>query len=182
MSRLVARILLAILMLPAASMVYLVIVVMAFDGARMRGVGPWFLAGAVTWAFVAFYWFLLWRDTVKWTQERMTMAFLSALGCCLPASLAGIVTSRVERDFGAFVATATAILLWLIAITLISRETAQERGERLRSIRKGGIVCPSCGYNLTGLQGTRCPECGTFYTLDELLAGQPSRADADVDD
>ena len=63
-----------------------------------------------------------------------------------------------------------------------SRETATERSERLRSLNKTAVACPKCGYNLTGLQGTRCPECGTLYTIDELLAEQPSRADRDMND
>jgi len=28
--------------------------------------------------------------------------------------------------------------------------------------------CPNCGYSLTGLRWTRCPECGDEPTLDEL--------------
>src|SRR5829696_3439901 len=37
------------------------------------------------------------------------------------------------------------------------------------------IVCPKCGYSLTGLAEARCPECGSQYTLGELLASQPGR-------
>ncbi|MDB5303490.1 MAG: hypothetical protein JWM97_1039, partial [Phycisphaerales bacterium] len=37
------------------------------------------------------------------------------------------------------------------------------------------VVCPTCGYNLTGLTATRCPECGSQFTLDELMAAQPGR-------
>ncbi len=29
-------------------------------------------------------------------------------------------------------------------------------------------VCPACGYNLTGLDEPRCPECGGRYTWKEL--------------
>ena len=35
------------------------------------------------------------------------------------------------------------------------------------------LRCPSCGYRMVGLHESRCPECGTTYTLDELLARQP---------
>jgi hypothetical protein len=28
--------------------------------------------------------------------------------------------------------------------------------------------CPTCGYELTGRAGARCPECGTIWTDDEL--------------
>ena len=56
-----------------------------------------------------------------------------------------------------------------------------ERAERLRSSGRANIVCPTCGYNLTGLTNARCPECGGQFTLDELLAAQPARADAEVE-
>ena len=37
------------------------------------------------------------------------------------------------------------------------------------------ILCPVCGYNLTGLREARCPECGGTFTLDQLAASQPQR-------
>jgi hypothetical protein len=30
--------------------------------------------------------------------------------------------------------------------------------------------CPKCGYNLRGLRGDTCPECGTRINLDTILA------------
>ena len=34
------------------------------------------------------------------------------------------------------------------------------------------LNCPSCGYSMVGLEQSRCPECGTGYTLDELIQRQ----------
>ena len=59
-------------------------------------------------------------------------------------------------------------------------ETARERAERLNASGRDGVVCPTCGYNLTGLTEPRCPECGSQFTLDQLLASQPSRATAEL--
>jgi hypothetical protein len=107
--------------------------------------------------------------------------FLAAGGAVVVGFMAGVLVYPIERDVGEFVGCVTAPLAWLIAATIIWRETPLERSQRLGPISKTGIVCPNCGYNLTGLQSTRCPECGTQYTLDELLASQPSRR-ADVAD
>jgi len=37
------------------------------------------------------------------------------------------------------------------------------------------IACPSCGYNLTGLSEARCPEYGSRFTLDQLVASLARR-------
>ncbi|MBN1513098.1 MAG: hypothetical protein JXB13_13875 [Phycisphaerae bacterium] len=34
------------------------------------------------------------------------------------------------------------------------------------------VNCPSCGYSMVGLEQSRCPECGSQYTLDELIRRQ----------
>jgi hypothetical protein len=39
------------------------------------------------------------------------------------------------------------------------------------------VVCPLCGYNLTGLRQAACPECGDTFTLDQLAAAQPRAVD-----
>lgn len=42
--------------------------------------------------------------------------------------------------------------------------------------------CPGCGYDLTGLSQNRCPECGRWYTIPDLIRAwrerQASRAQA----
>ena len=45
--------------------------------------------------------------------------------------------------------------------------------------RDGGLICPNCEYNLTGLPEHRCPECGEEFDVDELsliAAGVPMPA------
>ena len=34
------------------------------------------------------------------------------------------------------------------------------------------LRCPKCGYRMVGLREARCPECGTEYTLDDLVGKQ----------
>lgn len=34
------------------------------------------------------------------------------------------------------------------------------------------VFCPRCRYSMVGLRESRCPECGTQYTLDDLIRQQ----------
>jgi uncharacterized paraquat-inducible protein A len=181
MSQLVSRILLAVLMLPAASLIYL-ITYLASDRTFGYSSRPWphMMSGLSVWCFVAIYWFWLWRGGVQWNSSRTMWTFLAVGGAIVVGFMAGLLVYPIESIVGEFVGSVTAPLVWLIAVTIIWRETSRERAARLKSTSKDAIVCPKCGYNLTGLQGTRCPECGTQYTLDELLLGQPSRVEKDV--
>ena len=63
------------------------------------------------------------------------------------------------------------------AIILIWVQAFRRRGPRWRSLHNPqdgmpDVLCPSCGYRMVGLTESRCPECGTVYTLDELIAKQ----------
>jgi predicted MFS family arabinose efflux permease len=178
MSRLVARILLAVLMLPAAAMVYIV-TVFALDQSFRRNESVLMIAsGCVMWGFIVGYWLILWHGMVDFTPRRIGMTILAAIISILIGSIIGGMVAASQPGFGAFVGSVAAPLCWLIGVTFIWRETAEERTERIRAITKSAVVCPKCGYNLTGLQTARCPECGSQFTLDELLAAQPNRAEA----
>lgn len=37
------------------------------------------------------------------------------------------------------------------------------------------LCCPKCGYDLTGLRESRCPECGAAFDLAALAQGQSIR-------
>ena len=38
-----------------------------------------------------------------------------------------------------------------------------------RPIPDIGLICPNCDYSLTGLDNSRCPECGVRFSLREML-------------
>ena len=186
MSQLIARILLSIFVFPLAGILYTVIVVVAMDQLRGqyrydRDLYAFLLAGLCTWAFIAGYWIMLWHKSVNWVQGRAMGTFGAAVASAIVATVVGVMVSGVDRGFGAFVGTVVAPLLWLVATVFIWRESAQERAARLDHAGKDSIVCPTCGYNLTGLRESRCPECGTQFTLDQLLASQPSRVQGEIE-
>lgn len=180
MSPLISRILLAVFMLPLAAMVYLGVFVPAESSRRWSSGSSsrfqhFVIAGIVSWAFIAIYWTLLWRQSVRLTTVRVTWGFGVGLIAAIVAVLVGSVLGSVNEGFGYFMGSAIAPMLWVVATIFVSRETPAERTERLRASGRDAVVCPTCGYNLTGLTATRCPECGSQFTLDELMAAQPGR-------
>jgi hypothetical protein len=182
MSQLLARIMLAIFMLPCAAVLY-VIAVVSVDSRHLfsypvRRYAMWFIAGAVSWTFIAIYWSLLWKASVQWTRQRVRRSLVASAVALGVGVVAGTLMSPVDTDFGIWVGTVIAPLVWLILTTLAWRETAAERAARATG--QAALTCPTCGYNLTGLQGTRCPECGTLFTVDELISRQTRHSEADL--
>jgi hypothetical protein len=134
----------------------------------------------VVWTFIACYWTLLWSKTVRWTIWRIRLTLTAAVVGAGVGAASGALVGMLDDSFGAFLGGVTTILFWLLGTVLIWRETTAERVERLRARSPEAMVCPSCGYNLTGLRQTTCPECGARYTIDELAALQPDRETADL--
>jgi hypothetical protein len=192
MSRLISRILLTILMLPLAAAVYFIMFFIVIERARSSGnwnypereIRAFVAGGAMTWAFVAIYWSMLWRKSVSWTKRRAWQTFAGAGAAVIAAGIIAVIFGIIADDDAlapSFVATCLAPALWLVATTFIWRETAAERAARIQSTGKGALTCPTCGYNLTGLTEARCPECGSKFTIDELLAQQPHMAGAELE-
>ena len=182
MTQLLARIMLALLMLPLASLVYLLAFAFIESELLHRDEQALLVAGVVSAVFVAVYWVLLWHRTVRWTEARVWATIgAPVLAVAISLALGAWMGMMVEEELGIFVGTATAILLWLVGTVFAWRETAAERAARFGSGQDGSsaIACPHCGYNLTGLASTQCPECGARFTLDELIAAR--RADAEID-
>lgn len=191
MSRLVSRILLTVLMFPLASLLYVVTLVFYLRSARYS-YGPYYgmrevdtaniVSGLVAWIFIALYWVQLWRQSVHWSARRVRQTLWLVLAAIVAGIVVAMIVWPIERNFGAFVGSALAPLLWVVGTIFVWRETSEESARRMGSAGRGaGLVCPSCGYNLTGLREARCPECGTQYTLDELFAAQPARAPAEIE-
>ena len=43
---------------------------------------------------------------------------------------------------------------------------------KLRDLGEDDILCPCCGYNLRGIEGPRCPECGREFEWEQLRHSQ----------
>ncbi len=179
MSHLIARILLAILMWPLAAMVYLIAFVVLAGMFRWGRPYEFWGAGALAWGFVGGYWLLLWYRSVRWDGGRVGLTLASTVAALVISVLAAPALNAVERGFGHFAGSALFPLLWVVGTIFVWRESAAERRARLGS--HDALVCPQCGYNLTGLSEARCPECGTRYTLSDLYARQPSREATEIE-
>src|SRR5256885_8168351 len=100
MSHLLSRILLAMLMLPLAAMVYVVVFfVNAFRNGWGSDMSSNVVAGGVTWVFMAVYWYLLWRRAVRWTRRRVLLTagavlVSAAAGVAIWLGLSALVTER----------------------------------------------------------------------------------------
>jgi hypothetical protein len=178
MTRLIARLVLAMLILPLSGTVF-VLFVAAFAA---RGGPPHPLALVGMWAgvygFIGAYWVLLWRGLVRWTRQRVLYTVLAAPLALLLGTLTGLAFVGgvgMPAEPGMLVGGGVPPIAWVLATVLIWRETPQERIARLTAAGTENISCPVCGYNMTGLHESRCPECGAQFTLDELLQAQPHR-------
>jgi len=179
MSNLIVRLLLSILLVPLALIFFVVLGVISNRGGRTES---FWIAALATWSFVAVYWIVLWRQAVRWNSTRTGLTVIVAFISALISFAIATLLDGIERGFGDVIGSMTAPLLWLAGTVLVWRESAVERMERLRSRGSKVLVCPACGYNLTGLREVRCPECGMQMTLDELIAAQPSQAGAELND
>ncbi|HEX4124280.1 MAG TPA: hypothetical protein VHY37_06090 [Tepidisphaeraceae bacterium] len=189
MSRLVSRILLSIFMFPLAVLFYGFVAaaleqMLRGPSYRNEDIVVFLISSILTWAAVAGYWILLWWTGVNWTPTRIGGSVVAAALAAVAGGAAGMLASSLldihDTSFGVFLAGILAILLWLIATVLLWRESPAERAARFKGSNRSAITCPTCGYNLTGLSQSRCPECGSTFTLDQLLALQPG-ADKEID-
>jgi hypothetical protein len=106
MSHLLARIMLALLMLPLGTLAYVVV----FVGADKSGGGfnAFVLADVVSGAFVAAYWVLLWRKFVAWTSRRLGVT----AGAAAVAAVAGLGVGGWGADHVS--PSRTIVALWRI--------------------------------------------------------------------
>lgn len=184
MSPLVSRILLTILLFPTA-LLFLFLTFLFLDqlgsGSDLETIGGGTL---MTCGYMIVYWLLVWCRDVRWTPARRRSTWLAAgVAAALGGTLGFTILVSVPKDEELAVVSGslTATLLWIVATVLLWRETPDERGARLARAGADTLVCPSCGYNLTGLREARCPECGAAFTLNDLLASQPGREQVEIE-
>jgi hypothetical protein len=184
MSRLIARILLTILIFPAATLFYFISFLLIERRFFSDDDTAIVLATVLTCLFMAGYWLALWRRTVNWTRQRVRRT-MWAVGIAVFAggAIGGMIRLALdyEQVIGTCLGSLSAAVMWIILTIFVWRETESERAARLSRANADVLICPTCGYNLTGLRESRCPECGASFTLNELLAAQPSRVPAEIE-
>jgi len=182
MTATIARLILAMLILPATGAVF----VLSFIALVVRG-GPgapsaWgvLTVWGIVYSFVATYWILLWRSTVKWTPPRVRNTALAGAAALVGGAALAAAIMSINRNIppgpAMMLGGGGVPIVWVLATVLLWRETPAERLARMSSlISNPTLLCPFCGYNLSGLREARCPECGSSFTLDQLAASQPQR-------
>lgn len=173
MPKLVARILLALLVIPGTVFVWVVTFMMT-DARPIDTDHCAVIASLASCLFTAVYWTAVWRRDVRWTPAKVLASVLSVVGAGLLGIVLMALLGPITYGFQAIqVATLGAQSAWLVATILLWRDTTPRPAAKADE-----IVCPACGYNLAGLTEIRCPECGARFTVDDLFARQPGRRTA----
>lgn len=107
-------------------------------------------------------------------SRKMTRAVVGSLGVVIVVVFLGITIDRAFRG-GEDVLIAAVIFLGACGVVLLWAPVIM--GWRyakpvLTPENLVDVACPSCGYSMIGLRSLRCPECGTEYTVDDLIRRQ----------
>jgi hypothetical protein len=178
MTRTVARLILAMLLLPCTGAVFLLLILaLVVPAGAPPAVGRLLLVWSLLYLFVGAYWFALWRDMVTWNRRRVLLTALatalSLAGGCGVALGCLAVLPVLRAPPAVLIGGGTVPITWVLSTVLVWRETAAERLARLTAHGMPVIACPLCGYNLAGLTEARCPECGASFTLEQILLARP---------
>jgi len=111
-------------------------------------------------------WMLIWRGAVVWSAKVLLKTILLAMVMMVVPSLGILLTSSANPilDILTHVTPIIGWGLWMASTVRYWPMKVSAGGDGLTP------KCLQCGYLLTGLRGTRCPECGDEPTLDELWA------------
>jgi hypothetical protein len=171
MNQVVVRVMLAVLLIAAIPLICTVSAVILYQWFRVRG-DSWIFGGfLITACYLVVGWHAIWHGQIIWTGRRSVLTGLSLFGALLPAMVLGAAVSALAGDdIGMVTGACVWALVWLTSTLFVWRESPAEWALRLGRAPGNVVGCPNCGYNLTGLYEARCPECGSRYTLDQLLA------------
>ena len=180
MTRTVARLILAMLLLPCTGAVFILLMFLTVGRSTAPGpppVGRLLLMWSLLYVFVGVYWVVLWHDMVSWNSRRVILTGLAtvlALAGGVAVALGCIALNpSMPPPMGVMVGGGTVPITWVLSTVLVWRETAAERLGRLTAHGMPALACPLCGYNLAGLTEARCPECGASFTLEQVLLARP---------
>lgn len=122
--------------------------------------------------FLIVSWTVIWFGEIQWNTFRIVASIAVAGGGSIAGLIIGALCGAItnEEEIGILIGGAFAAVFWIFGTAIAWRETKSERAARLQHLGINAVACPNCGYNLTGLSQSNCPECGSSYTLDQLFA------------
>lgn len=149
MTRLIARLILAMLILPVAGALFVFLFIVLMSAGRTPSLFRVLAFWAVIYLFVVVYWVLLWRSVVRWTRQRvvrtvLAMALALVFGTMFGAGLMEVGLGR-DKELALFVGGGVVPMVWVLATVLIWRETPSERIERISLAGREAVCCPICG-------------------------------------
>ncbi len=183
MTRLLVRLVLAMLTLPICGAVFVAGMLLAVATAPGGG-PPTPIAVSLVWLVVYLvlgaYWTLVWAALVRWTARRVALTAIAALPSVAIALVFVLLASSLgpaapPGEIAAILGGGLPPIAWVFATMLIWRETAAERAERLARLGVEALRCPLCAYSMRGLHTSDCPECGARFTIEQLLSAQACR-------
>ena len=132
-----------------------------------------FLAAMASGGFLAA---CAWLWTRSGRRNRVAGPVLLTLGIAAATFALAVVVDSNLRGASEMVVVGF-VLLAGACVILVWLNVYRTSGPKWRALhdRQDGfpdVRCPTCNYRMVGLSESRCPECGTAYTLDELIAKQ----------
>lgn len=111
-------------------------------------------------------WVLVWRGAVVWSRPALRQTFAAAFVCLVIPVGAQLILWNSVGNLAKSVLVCLSLIGWggWMVVTL-------NRWPLLSTTLTGSALTPRClrcGYLLTGLTATRCPECGDEPTIDAL--------------
>ncbi len=124
----------------------------------------------ITMAIAVTSWLLIWRRVVNWQRNVMFWTLIAATVCiAIPSLFPFLLMRKLSSPWDDIVCIVPVLGwgIWMAGTVLFwpMRAGAGAAGHADANVTP---QCPSCGYLLTGLTKTRCPECGDEPTIDEL--------------
>lgn len=116
---------------------------------------------------------LMWRPMRY--GRRIVVPTISTLAIIVAAIGAGVAIDELLNRRDEEMLIAAVFLLGGAVIILVWLPTTQRLVRGRPVVGPDDLVlvnCPQCGYSLIGLRDLRCPECGTEFTIDELIRAQ----------
>ncbi len=99
MSHLLSRIMLALFMLPLATVLYMILIVslMEFGFSNANDEFAFLFTNLITAMFVVLYWSFLWKKSVQWTNRRIGFSIAAGAASIVAGVTLGLLVSFVDE-------------------------------------------------------------------------------------